>query len=321
MDPGKKQFLNVKLSGIMKKTIFLLFLLMGFGAYSQQDALYTQYMFNKLLVNPAYAGSREVLTIDLLNRSQWVGIDGAPQTLTFGAHMAMRNRKVGVGMYGYRDALGPSIHQGLMATYAYRLLFENSSFSFGLQAGFKYFDFQWDMIRVKYPDDYFYPREVRKITPDLNLGVYYQSPKFYAGLSSKQLLENEYGVTKTQNGSTSFTRLLRHFYLMSGAVFPVNEDIFFRPSVLAKYVKNAPLQADFNASFLFKNTFWVGASYRTLKAIAFLAEFQINPRIRLGCSYDIYLNELQPHNYGSHEIRLSFDVDVYRFRMKTPRFF
>ncbi len=171
------------------------------------------------------------------------------------------------------------------------------------------------------PDDYFYPREVKKITPDLNLGVYYQSPSFFAGLSSKQLLENEYGVSKTSGGGTSFSRLMRHFYLMSGAVFPLEDDILFRPSMMVKYVKNAPVQADFNAGFQFGHTFWVGASYRTLKAIAFLAEFQINPKIRLGYSYDIYLNELQPHNYGSHEIRLGFDVDVYQFRMKTPRYF
>ncbi len=306
---------------IMKRILMLIFLLLGFSAYSQQDPLFTQYMFNKLLVNPAYAGSRDILTIDLLNRSQWVGIDGAPETLTFGAHMAMRNRKVGLGMYGYRDALGPSINQGLMAAYAYRLLFENSFFAFGLQAGIKYFNFDWDMIRVKYPDDYFYPREVRKITPDLNLGIYYQSPRFFAGLSSKQLLENEYGMTEASDGGTSFSRLLRHFYLMTGAVFPMEKDILFRPSVLVKYVKNAPMQADFTAGFQFGQTFWVGASYRTLKAIAFLAEFKINPKIRLGYSYDIYLNELQPFNYGSHEIRLGFDVDVYRFRMKTPRYF
>jgi len=246
-------------------------LLGGLAASSQQDALFTQYMFNKLVVNPAYAGSQEILSVDLLNRTQWVGIDGAPQTLTFGAHTAMRNRKVGLGLYGYRDVLGPQVSQGLMGTYAYRLIFPNSTLSFGLQGGIKYFNIDWDQIRVKHEDPYFYPQEVQKITPDFNLGMYFQSPRFFAGISSKQLLENEYGVTNLPEGGTSFSRLLRHFYLMTGVVFPMDEKILFRPSLMAKYVKNAPLQVDLNASLLFGNALWVGASYRTEKALAFMA--------------------------------------------------
>ncbi len=305
----------------MKKGYFIILLLFSLSAYSQQDPLFTQYMFNKLVVNPAYAGSQEIFSVDLLNRTQWVGIDGAPQTLTFGAHTAMRNRKVGLGLFGYRDVLGPQINQGLMGTYAYRLIFANSTFSFGLQGGIKYFNIDWDQIRVKHEDSYFYPQEVQKITPDFNLGLYFQSPRFFAGVSSKQLLENEYGMIKMPDGSTSFSRLLRHFYLMTGAVFPMDEKIIFRPSLLAKYVKNAPLQVDLNASVLFGNALWVGASYRTEKALAFMAGFQITPRIRLGYSYDIYLNELQAFNYGSHEIRLGFDLNLFEYRMKTPRYF
>jgi type IX secretion system PorP/SprF family membrane protein len=305
----------------LKGGLLFITLLVGMSVRGQQDPLFTQYMFNKLVVNPAYAGSRELLTIDILNRTQWVGIDGAPQTLTFGAHMPMRNRKVAVGFYGYRDALGPTVNQGLMGTYAYRLIFPEGTFSFGLQAGLKYFNFDWNMIRVKDPDYYFYPRDVQRFYPDVNLGVYYQSSKYFAGLSSKQLLENEYGVITHEDGNNSFSRLLRHFYLMGGAIFPLDEKIAFRPSLLAKYVKNAPMQVDLNASMLFNNVFWIGASYRTEKAIAFLTEFRITDKIRLGYSYDIYFNELQPHNYGSHEIRLGFDVNVYDFRMKTPRYF
>lgn len=305
----------------MKKILFLGFVLFGLSAYAQQDPLFTQYMFNKLAVNPAYAGSREALTIDALNRTQWVGIEGAPATFTFSAHMPLRNRHIGLGIYGYRDVLGPTINQGIMGSYAYRLIFENSSFSFGLQGGIKYFDFDWNQIEMKDPDYFFDPEDVRRITPDFNLGLYFQSLRYFAGLSSKQLLENEYGVTKENDGKTSFSRLMRHFYFMTGAIFPLSEKVVFRPSVLAKYVKNAPVQTDLNASMLFSDIFWIGVSYRTEKAVTFLTEFRIAPKIRLGYSYDIYLNELQPFNYGSHEIRVGFDLDVYNFRMKTPRFF
>jgi len=313
---------NLKKSNTMKKVLIILLMLAGISVKAQQDPLFTQYMFNKLVVNPAYAGSQEMLLVDVLDRTQWVGISGAPRTITFGANMAMRNRKVGLGIYGYRDALGAIVNQGLMATYAYRLLFEKSSFAFGLQGGIKYFNIDWNEYRVKNPDDfYFMPQEIQKITPDFNIGLYFQSPRFFAGLSSKQLLENEYGVTKDNSGNTSYSRLLRHFYMMTGAAFPVSEKVVFRPSLLAKFVKNAPFQVDLNASNLFGNTFWAGASFRTQKAIAFMTEFRILPMVRLGYSYDIYLNELQPFNYGSHEIRLGFDLNFYEYRMKTPRYF
>jgi type IX secretion system PorP/SprF family membrane protein len=234
----------------------------------------------------------------------------------------MPNRRVGLGLYGYRDALGPAVNQGLMASYSYRLLFDRSSFSFGLQAGFKYFDFDWDVIRVKYPEDYYFmPQEVKHFAPDLNLGIYYQSERMFAGLSSKQLLENEYGVIKSSDGKSTFSRLLRHYYLMAGYAFPIRDNIVFRPSFLVKYVIHAPAQVDLNASVIFNDVFWIGASFRTQKALAFMTEFRIAPKIRLGYSFDIYLNELQPFNYGSHEIRLGFDLASDKRRMKTPRYF
>jgi type IX secretion system PorP/SprF family membrane protein len=306
----------------MKRIYIFILLLFSLSAYSQQDPLFTQYMFNKLLVNPAYAGSREMLTFDILDREQWIGIDGAPRTMTISAHLATLNRKVGLGAYLYRDQLGPVVSQGLMLSYAYRLIFDQSYFSFGLQGGFKYANFDWGMIRVKSPEDYYFlPQDTKKFIPDFNLGFYYESARFFAGLSTKQLLENEFGETKSQNGKTSFSRLMRHFYLMTGAAFPVTEKIVFRPSLLAKYVKDAPVQVDVNASFLFNDFFWIGASFRTQRALAFLTEFRITPKIRLGYSFDVYLNELQPYNYGSHEIRLSFDVLGSGHRMNTPRYF
>lgn len=304
----------------MKKLTGLIFLFISLSAFAQQDPLFSQYMFNKLVLNPAYAGSREMLTIDMLNRYQWVGIEGAPRTLTIGGHMPTRNNKVGLGLYAYQDVLGPTKNQGLMATYAYRLLLGRGNLAFGLQAGFKYFDFDWKQINVEDPDYTFNPQDLRRFTPDANFGIYYQTNRFFAGLSSKQLFQNEYGIIKVDDKST-YAKLLRHFYGMAGAALPIADKVTFRPSALVKFVKNAPLQADFNASVLFDNIFWVGASYRTEHAIVFMTEFRITEKFRLGYSYDIYLNELLPHNKGSHEIRLGFDLDLYRDRMLTPRFF
>jgi type IX secretion system PorP/SprF family membrane protein len=306
--------------GKMKNIISFLFLVIGLSTHAQQDPLFTQYMFNKLLVNPAYAGSQEELSIDLLSRIQWVGIDGAPRTTSIAAHTLLKESKVGLGLYMVRDELGPTINQGIMGTYSYRIRTNNGWFSFGIQGGIKYFDFDWNAIRARDPDPMFYPQDVKKITPDANIGVYYQTPRFFAGLSSKQLLENEYGVGEV-NGETTFSRLARHYYGMAGTVIPFNDKILFRPSLLAKFVKDAPVQMDFNASFLFSDIFWIGASFRTEKAVVFLTEFRLNHFLRLGYSFDLYLNELQLHNKGSHEFRLGFIIGSHKTRMKTPRYF
>jgi len=165
MDSGKKQAIKVN-SINMKKIFFLIILLYNLSAYGQQDQLFTQYMFNKLVVNPAYAGTQENLKIDILDRYQWLGIDGSPRTITIGAHTPLRNNKIGLGFYIYRDALGPSINQGFMATYAYHIRTMNGHFSFGIQFGFKHFSFDWASIRAKDPDILFMPQELQKIYPD-----------------------------------------------------------------------------------------------------------------------------------------------------------
>jgi type IX secretion system PorP/SprF family membrane protein len=304
----------------MKRFLTVLLLVISFSAFGQQDPLFSQYMFNKLLVNPAYAGSRENLSIDILDRYQWVGIEGAPNTITLAAHSLLESKKVGLGLYVFRDELGPTINQGIMGTYAYRIQTRRGWFSFGIQGGIKYFNFDWNAINTRDPDYMFYPQDVEKITPDVNLGIYYQTPKFFAGLSSKQLLENEYGVGES-DGKTTFARLARHYYAMTGFAFPLNDKIIFRPSMLGKFVRNAPLQMDFNASFLFSDLFWVGASFRTEKAVVFLTEFRVTDFMRIGYSFDLYLNELQLHNKGSHEFRLGFDIATRKSRMKTPRYF
>jgi len=234
----------------MKKILIAFILFSSLSVVAQQDPLFSQYMFNKLLVNPAYAGSRETFSVDVLNRYQWVGIDGAPKTMTLAAHSILGNNKVGLGGYIYRDELGPTINQGAMATYSYRIQTKKGWFSFGIQGGVKHFNFDWNAIQTESPDYIFYPSDVQKLTPDLNLGFYYYTQRFFFGVSSKQMLENEYGLVES-DGNNSFSRLARHFYAMTGFAVPINDKMVFRPSMMAKYVNNAPVQFDFNASILF----------------------------------------------------------------------
>ena len=300
--------------------IFSIFMFAGLIVFAQQDPLFTQYTFNKLLVNPAYAGSREDLTLNVVNRTQWISIDGAPNTLTLSAHKAVKDKNVGFGLYILRDAIGPTTNTSLMGTYSYRILLANSFFSFGLQGGVNYFDFAWNEMNLRDEDYLFDPANVRKITPDVNVGFYYQSQKFFAGLSSKHLLENDYGFV-TEGYKSTFTRLSRHFYLMAGGVVPLRDKILFRPSALVKFVRNAPVQFDVTGCIIFKNSLMVGASFRTEKAVTLMTEVALTDKIRLGYSYDIYFNELQLYNYGSSEIRLEFDIRLFESRMVTPRYF
>ena len=311
---------NISGSHRVRNFLMALFLLCNFTAWAQQDPLFTQYMFNKLLVNPGYAGSKEVFSIDLLNRSQWTNIEGAPETFTLSAHTAMKNKNVGLGFYIFRDKVGPENNQGFMGTYAYRIYFDKGSLAFGLQFGLKYFNFNWEEMVLKQPDYVFDPQDVRKITPDANFGVYYQSNRLFAGISSKQLLQNEYGYA-TKDGKSSFSKLTRHFYLMGGFALPLAEKIVFRPSMMAKYTPDAPIQVDLNASILFSNVLWVGTSYRPGDAITLMTEIKLKDWLKLGYSYDININELQSLYSGSHEIRLGFEFEMYKSRMRTPRYF
>ena len=290
--------------------------------FAQQDPLFSQYMFNKLAINPGYAGSRELLTADLLYRNQWTNIDGAPKTISASIHAPLNNPHIALGIYAYNDVIGPMRHTGTLATFAYRIIFPEGKLSFGIQAGFKYSGVDYTKIHAFNINDPFllYPIKNR-FAPDANFGIYYYSEKFYIGLSSRQLLQNETVITTDTAGNTQFTKLLIHFYGMTGIAVPVGDNIIFRPSMLAKFVKNAPPQLDLNASFLFGDKLWIGASYRTEKAISLMTELIVAKNFRIGYSYDIWLNELKACNEGSHEIRLSYDLHTNNNRMRTPRYF
>jgi type IX secretion system PorP/SprF family membrane protein len=310
-----------KITSLLNKLLTTFIILLAFNSFAQQDPLFSQYMFNKLAVNPAYAGSRDVMTLDALYRYQWVNIDGAPQTFSASLHSPLRNEHIGLGLNVYHDVIGPTVNQGALASFSYRILFPNSKLSFGIQAGVKYSDILWSHITTEVSEDPLLRAPIKnRAVPDASFGIYYSSKKYYLGFSSKQLLQNEMGIV-TVNGTEQYTKLLRHFYGMAGAAFKVSDNLVFRPSMLVKFVQNAPPQIDLNASFMVANTFWVGVSYRSEKALSFMTEFNLSNNLRLGYSYDVWMNELQAYNKGSHEVRLSFDFDIFQRRMLTPRYF
>ena len=315
----------------MKKIAIILGLFLAtISVEAQRDALYSQFMFNRLVINPGYSGSRDMLTMTLLNRYQMVGFgQGTPRTLTFSAHTPLRNEKVGLGFYVYADQTGPFTDVGFMGNYAYRVRLFRGTLSMGLQAGFNQVNVDWDAVEMRDGDDpVILSRPKNKLQPDANFGVYYYTKLYYLGVSSKQLFESQYGKVEYDNGLSTYATLARHFYGIAGMAIPMTDRIVFRPGMMLKYTKNAPLNFDLNASFLFNNLIWVGASYRTNRnaitsknAIVMMLELNLTENWRLGYSYDAYLNELKTYSQGSHEVMISYDLNLFQPRVLTPRYF
>lgn len=313
----------------MKKIALVFSLtLMVYCSFAQRDALYSQFMFNRLIINPAYSGSRDALTLTLLNRYQWIGFDGGPKTFTFSAHTPLRNEKVALGMYVYSDKSGPFNDIGFMGNYAYRVRIYNGTLSLGLQAGFNQVSVDWDALNAKdIADPTLVKRPETRLKPDANFGVYYYTKSYYLGISSKQLFETQYG--KVVNGEQStYGRLARHFYGMAGFAIPFSPSVVFRPGLMFKYTSNAPLNYDVNASFLFGDFIWLGASYRTnynavtnKNALVFMVEMNLTKNWRLGYSYDAYLSDIRLYNDGSHELMISYEANIFKPRVLTPRYF
>ncbi len=308
----------------MQKLILICLVVVSSTLHAQQDALFTQYMYNKLEFNPAYAGSSKAFSLNMIYRFQWVGIEGAPKTFSFTAHTPLRDPHIGLGLSAYRDELGPTADYNVMGTFAYRIIFPASKLCFGVSAGIKYFAIDWNALNPKDAGDIELTSQVRnKVVPDADFGIYYYGERYYVGFSSKHLLENQIDVSSSpSDGKLSFTRLLRHFYFIAGGVIPLTKDIVFTPSALLKYVQNAPLQLDVNGSFVLNGILTLGASYRTDNAIGLLLEINLSKGFSIGYSYDIWFNALQASNQGSHEIRLGYDFDIFgKNRMLSPRYF
>lgn len=308
----------------MKKyiTAMLLLTVAVTVSYGQQEAMYSQYMFNTLAINPAYAGSRNLTSATILYRSQWVGIEGAPKTATFTIDAPVNNKKVGLGLQIFSDKIGIVNTTGAYASYAYRLRMEKGTLSFGLQGGASQYraDFTSVQLNSGSAFDPSFQQNVNKVLMNFGAGIYYNSDRFYMGLSSPQLLNNKLTDFNVESDN-SFRGQALHLFFATGYVFPLGEDFDLKPSVLIKGVQGAPIEADLNATLWIKNTIAFGAQYRTKADIAALVEFQVSPQIRLGYSYDRSVTKLVNFNSGSHEIMLRYEFGFEKGKILSPRYF
>ncbi|WP_407934951.1 PorP/SprF family type IX secretion system membrane protein [Flavobacterium arundinis] len=286
---------------------------------AQQDPQYTQYMYNTLTVNPGYTGSTGNLEATLQHRTQWVGIDGAPQTQAFSIHSPMLADNVGLGLSVVNDRLGPSNETYVNGNFSYTIpLGLDTKLAFGLRAGARMLNIDWSKGRYYQEGDPLLNTNINnKINPTIGSGIYVYDEKWYAGVSVPNFLRSDYYDDVQE--STVSDRL--HYYVMGGYVFDLTEDVKFKPAVLAKIVSGSPIIVDASANFLIQNVVTLGASYRWDDSVSALAGFQITKGIFAGYSYDYSVTQLNKYNDGSHEIILRFQLVPNGSRIKSPRFF
>jgi len=309
----------------MKKLLLIVAVIASsLGATAQQDAMFTHYSFNTLGVNPAYAGSRDALTVLALHRSQWVSFPGAPITQTVTAHMPIANDKMGVGLSMMHDKIGPTRNMGFYADFAYRLqVGEKGKLAFGIKAGSSFLSNDLASISTTDGGDNSFAQSITsQFLPNFGAGVYYQLPRFYVGLSTPRLLENDYASNTTAGSVASESR---HYFLIAGGIFDLSKDakIQLKPTTFFKLTAGAPIEVDITALLYFNQKFWAGPMFRTGDALGVLAGLNITPQFALGYSFDwSYGNATGKYNAGSHELMLRYDF-VFRDKRDviSPRYF
>lgn len=309
----------------MKKLIlFTLFTLSAVNGYSQQDAQFTQYMYNTININPAYAGSRGVLSVFGLHRTQWVGIDGAPKTNTFSLNTPIKNSNIGFGLSVINDRIGPSDETAISADISYSInTSDKYKLSFGVKATADLLNVDFTKLNIYNPGDPLAQYNIdNKFSPNVGAGIYYHSDKSYIGLSVPNFLETKH-FDKGQNGfgSNSIASEKMHYYLIAGHVFDLSSSLKMKPAFLTKMVKGAPLQVDLSANFIYNERFTLGAAYRWDAAASLMAGFQINNSLFLGYGYDMEVTKLANYNSGSHEVFLRYELFKKAEKVVSPRFF
>lgn len=305
---------------IFKKIKFLLVGILLFAAssgFSQQDSQFTQYMYNTGTINPAYAGSRGILSINGIYRSQWVGMEGAPETLTFSLNSPVGLKGVGLGANFYSDKIGPSVESNLTADFSYTIRVSPlTKLSFGLKGGINILDIDVNKLDIYNPNDVNLLSTNVK-SPVVGVGLYLHRDRWYLGLSSPNILETEHYDEIAVSTATEKA----HLYIIGGYVFDLHEDIKFKPALLTKMVSGAPLSVDFSANFMYQEKFILGMAYRYDVTLSGLAGFQINDNLMLGYAYDYDTTELGNYHSGSHEIFLRFELGTRARSSMNPRFF
>lgn len=308
----------------MKNRFFIILLgLFASSSFAQQDAQFTQYMYNTININPAYAGSRGVLSIFGLHRTQWVGLDGAPTTNSFSINTPVNNSNIGLGLSIINDKIGPSDENSISADVSYSIkTSETFKLSFGVKGTANLLNIDFSKVSKYNPYDNLSQYNIdNKFSPNVGAGIYYHSNKTYVGFSVPNFLETEHYNKSSTSPSNSVASERMHYHFIAGHVFDLNETIKFKPAILTKLVQGTPLQVDASANFMFNDKFVLGAAYRWDAAASLMAGFQVSKSWFIGYSYDMETTKLANYNSGSHEIFLRFELFNNIENIVSPRFF
>lgn len=305
----------------MKKLIIIsLILIASQAVFGQQDPQYSLYMFNPLGVNPGYAGSREVLSGVLIHRSQWVGLDGAPETQVLSLNTPLKNKKMGLGLQIVNDKIGPRNTQQLSLSYAYRLKLGAGKLAFGLRAGMLNYNYDWAKIEYKDNEDVI-PTTASEnfMIPTFDFGMYYNTKTFYLGAAVDHLNQEKFNLL-SNDSITSEAKKHSNFTATLGKAFVLNNNLVLKTSALLR-ASNTTGNFDVNASILIKNKILFGLTARSSEAFVLITEFNITKNFRLGAGYDFDMTDVAKSTSGSFEIFVGYDIGIFKSKMISPRYF
>lgn len=303
----------------LKFLIFGLFLI-NVVVNAQQEAQYTQYMYNTANINPAYAGSRGALSALVMHRNQWIGLDGAPVTNTLTVHTPLGdNSNFGMGFSVVNEKIGPSDENTISLDLSYTIpTSDNFKLAFGVKGTANFFNVDFNKVKLFNPNDNLNRENIdNRFAPNVGAGLFFYSNKTYVGVSVPYMLENNYYDNDIQYVASD----RMHFHIIGGHVFDLSENVQFKPAVLTKIVKGAPLQVDLSASFWLYEKFSIGAAYRWSAALSGIVGFQISDSWLIGYAYDRDTTRLGNFNSGSHEVFLRYELFKNYKKVVSPRFF
>lgn len=301
----------------MKNILYIVFLVV-IGVQAQQDPQYTQYMYNMNVINPAYAGSSESVSIGALYRSQWVGLEGSPSTGTLSIHSPVGNR-VGLGLSLINDEVGPVRETNAYVDFSYTLPVGSiTKLAFGLKAGATFHDIGLTSIETIDADDPFFSQDVNETTANVGAGMYlYQPNRWYLSASMPNILNG----THLDSDGRKIGSETEHLFAAAGYVFDLSENFKLKPHALMKFAFDAPVSYDVNLNLFMYDIVEIGGGYRLDDSFSGMVNFMVSPSMRIGYAYDAIQSELNVVTDASHEIFINFDIDLPRKVSRSPRYF
>ena len=298
-------------------TSFIL-LVVAAASYGQQDAQFTQYMYNTININPAYAGSRGAMSIFALHRTQWVGLDGAPTTNAVSINTPISNSNLGLGVSFVNDKIGPTNENTISADLSYSIQTSaDFKLSFGMKATANLFNLNASKLNPVSQGDAQFQNLRNVFTPNVGAGIYYHSDKAYLGLSVPNFIQ----TNRYNDNEVAIFKEKINYYFIGGYVFDLSNDIKFKPAFLTKVVEGSPLQVDVSANFMFVEKLTLGVAYRWSAAMSAMVGFQVSDGMYIGYGYDLETTNLENYNSRSHEIFLRYEIFKNSNKILTPRFF